>query len=71
MGFYPLYILGYIIGFIYLNIQYRSKEEREKVLKEQYDDDYYEVFHENVFAAILLIGVLVLIFGLVYVLFLR
>lgn len=61
-------ILYYPIGWLYLWFRYRNKEKIKEVLKNEYDNQYYDAgaqFVMSVFGIVLLGLLVILLFGVI------
>ena len=61
-------ILYYPIGWLYLWLRYRNKEKIKEVLKNEYDNQYYDAgaqFVMSVFGIVLLGLLVILLFGVI------
>ena len=61
-------ILYYPIGWLYLWLRYRNKKKIKEVLKNEYDNQYYDAgaqFVMSVFGIVLLGLLVILLFGVI------
>lgn len=58
-------LIAYFFGKIYLYFRYPSTEKRQQVLKDEYDNDYRNIFGKKalqLFGVLFAIGIVVLFF---------
>jgi hypothetical protein len=66
-GFFCLILAG--IGWLWMRIRYRNKEERDNILAEDYDDSYSDaayIFIARIVFSILLVGIIIGALVLIY-----